>query len=908
MKNKLRECIYFLSLVAFSLFVSLGTSWAAEPQIAAGQTHTVALKSNGTLWAWGYNANGQLGDGTTFERDTPVQVSGGGNNWVAVSAGRLHTVALKSNGTLWVWGYNAYGQLGDNSNTDRHTPVEVFGGGNTWVAIAAGADHTVALKSDGTLWTWGYNFFGQLGDNSTTNRNTPVQVFGGGNTWVAIAGGGNHTVALKSDGTLWAWGINDRGQLGDGTNTLRNTPVQVFGGGNTWVAIAARFNHTVALKSDGTLWTWGSNFYGQLGDATNTDRNAPVQTSGGGNIWVAIAAGDNHTVALKSDGTLWTWGYNFYGQLGDSSNTNRNTPVEVSGGETTWVAIAAGYVHTVAMKSDGTFLAWGYNQNGQLGDGTNIHRNTPVQVFGAGNTWVAIAAGYAHTVALKSDGTLWVWGRNDFGQLGDGTNTQRNTPVQVSGGGNTWVAIAAGWYHTVALKSDGSLWAWGYNANGQLGDGTNTDSNTPVQVFAKNTQWVAIAAGGNHTVALKSGGSLWAWGRNDFGQLGDGTFTDSNMPVQVSGGGNTWVAIAAGWYHTVALKSDGTLWAWGYNGAGQLGDGTTFQKNTPVQVFGGGSTWVAIATGGLHTVALKSNGTLWAWGYNDLGQLGDSSNTSRNTPVQVFGGGSTWVTVAAGSVHTVALKSDGTLWAWGANYDGQIGDGTNNQRSVPIPVSPGGNAFVAIAVAAGASHTVALKSDGTLWAWGDNGDGQLGDGTFTSKNLPIRIGPRWIVDFDGDGSSDLAGLTSNGLIFYTTNRSTWTQIPGALNQLVVGDFNGDDLSDLAGLTSNGLIFYTTNRSTWTQIPGVLNQLVVGDFDGDGTSDLAGLTSNGLIFYTTDRSTWAQIPGVLDQLVVGDFDGDGSSDLAGLTSNGLIFYTTNRSTWTQIPGVLEQLVE
>ncbi len=175
----------------------------------------------------------------------------------------------------------------------------------------------------------------------------------------------------------------------------------------------------------------------------------------------------------------------------------------------------------------------------------------------------------------------------------------------------------------------------------------------------------------------------------------------------------------------------------------------------------------------------------------------------------------------------------------------------------------------------------------------------------TWRQIPGRLDQLVVGDFDGDGLSDLAGLTSDGLIFYTTDRSTWTQIPGVLEQLFVGDFNGDGISDLAGLTSNGLIFYTTNRSTWTQIPGVLEQLVVGDFNNDGRSDLAGLTANGLIFYTTNLSTWTQIPGVLDQLVVGDFNNDGRSDLAGLTANGLIFYTTNLSTWTQIPGVLDK---
>ena len=298
----------------------------------------------------------------------------------------------------------------------------------------------------------------------------------GGTTTMQTATGNAHTLVLESDGSLFAWGWNNYGQLGDGTNTDRWTPVQI-GTDNNWVSIAAGYLHTAAIKSDGTLWAWGGNYYGQLGDGTNTDRWIPVQI-GTDNNWVSIAAGGYHTIALKSDGTLWAWGWNNFGQLGNGTHTDRWAPKQI-GADTRWVFISAGVSHTVALKSDGTLWAWGNNAVGQLGDGTNTERWTPVQI-GTDNNWVSIAAGYAHTIALKSDGTLWAWGLNNYGQLGDGTNTDRWTPVQI--GIDNWVSIDAGDYYTVTLKSDGTLWAWGLNNYGQLGDGTNADSNVQLNV------------------------------------------------------------------------------------------------------------------------------------------------------------------------------------------------------------------------------------------------------------------------------------------------------------------------------------------------------------------------------------------------------------------------------------------
>ena len=242
----------------------------------------------------------------------------------------------------------------------------------------------------------------------------------------------------------------------------------------------------------------------------------------------AISAGVLHTIALKTDGSLWAWGYNGVGELGDGTNVDRNTPVRI-GSETNWSAISAGEFRTIALKTDGSIWAWGSNYNGELGNGTNSVRNTPAQI-GSETNWSAISAGLYHTIALKTDGSLWAWGRNYEGQLGDGTDTDRNTPVRI-GSETNWSAISAGYEHTTALKTDGSLWAWGSNTFGQLGDGTDTDRNTPVRIGSE-TNWSAISAGEFRTIALKTDGSLWAWGRNYEGQLGDGTYPYSTDPVQ----------------------------------------------------------------------------------------------------------------------------------------------------------------------------------------------------------------------------------------------------------------------------------------------------------------------------------------------------------------------------------------
>jgi alpha-tubulin suppressor-like RCC1 family protein len=304
-----------------------------------------------TLWTWGINNSGQLGVNNTTTKSTPVTTLLGGTNWKSIACGNGHTVALKTDGSLWTWGRNNFGQLGVNNINGRTTPVTTLLGGNNWKSIACGGFHTIALKTDGSLWTWGYNAYGQLGVNNTTSRSTPVTTLLGGNNWKSIAGGFYHTIALKTDGSLWTWGRNSYGQLGVNNTTSRSTPVTTLLGGNNWKSIAGGDFHIIALKTDGSLWTWGNNFSGQLGVNNTTDRSTPVTTLLGGNNWKSIACGGYHTVALKTDGSLWTWGNNSSGQLGVNNTTSRSTPVTTLLGGNNWKSIAGGFYHTVALTA-----------------------------------------------------------------------------------------------------------------------------------------------------------------------------------------------------------------------------------------------------------------------------------------------------------------------------------------------------------------------------------------------------------------------------------------------------------------------------------------------------------------------------------------------------------------------------
>jgi alpha-tubulin suppressor-like RCC1 family protein len=339
---------------------------------------------------------------------------------------------------LYGWGYNANNELGLGDTANRLSPTQV-GPLTDWKSISAGVAHILAIKYDGSLWTWGNdNPYGQSGLNSPGQRSLPTQV-GALTNWSSISAGNNHTAAIKTDGTLWAWGLNYQGQLGlgdAGNYTDRSSPVQV-GSGTTWASVSGGYLHTAAIKTDGSLWTWGYNPYGQLGKNDLVSRSSPVQVGALTN-WSSVSAGYNFVLAIKTDGTLWSWGYNIYGRLGLNDIVDRSSPVQVGSG-TTWSKVSVGFYHTAAIKTDGTLWAWGLNTSGQLGQNDLVSRSSPVQV-GALTNWSSVSGGSYLVTAIKTDGTLWTWGLNSYGQLGQNDLVSRSSPTQV-GLSTSWTTL-----------------------------------------------------------------------------------------------------------------------------------------------------------------------------------------------------------------------------------------------------------------------------------------------------------------------------------------------------------------------------------------------------------------------------------------------------------------------------------
>ena len=346
-----------------------------------------------------------------------------------------------------------------------------------------------------------------------------------------------------------------------------------------------------------------------------------------------------------------------------------------------------------------------------------------------------ISTGNTHCLGINSEGKLWSWGYNSYGQLGDGTTTRRNNPVQIVED-TQFIQISAGNAHSLAIDKNGKLWSWGDNRAGQLGDGTKNNKLIPT-IINTEVSFTHISTGDGFSMAIDYSGNIWSWGKNYSGQLGNGTHEEKLEPVQITTG-RKFTQISAGGSHSLAIDSEGNLWTWGYNRYGQLGDGTKVDKAGPIEIKKG-TKFVQIAAGGLHSLALDSEGNLWSWGKNEYGQLGNNSPNEEGEE-NPFNISQIWsnkfIQISAGDSHSIAIDVEGKLWTWGYNYYGQLGNGTKRNSARPINIK---NGTIFTGVFAGDYHNIAKDNDGNLWSWGRNDDGQLGDGTTTTRLTPIQI-------------------------------------------------------------------------------------------------------------------------------------------------------------------------
>ncbi len=347
---------------------------------------------------------------------------------------------------------------------------------------------------------------------------------------------------------------------------------------------------------------------------------------------------------------------------GDGTGLNRSSPVSVVGGFTDWVQIASGSGTSYGIRSNGTMYSWGSNTSGELGDGTTTVRSSPVSVVGAIGNWIRVSAGDSHVLAIRTNGTAWAWGSNgtNRGMLGDNTVSNRSSPVSVVGGFTNWIKVAAGGDHSLGLRANGTLYSWGLNTSGQLGDGTTSNRSSPVLVTGSITDWIDIQkTQSSHSLAIRANGTAYAWGNNSAGQLGVGNVTNRSSPTLVVGGFGNWVQLSGGTDHTLGLRSNGIAYAWGSGSGGRLGTNNTSNYSSPVSVVGGFTDWVQVSAAGFHSVGLRANGTAYTWGSNNLGRLGIGSTTPGSvlSPVLIVGGYTDWLKIAAGDSNVLGLRT-----------------------------------------------------------------------------------------------------------------------------------------------------------------------------------------------------------------------------------------------------------
>lgn len=712
---------FFGLIVVIWIATSLNVA-QAQSRIFGGDYNCFLLCKSGDVVAYGYNGTGELGTNNTSNATFPVKVSGL-TNVKSIACGSYFSLFLKSNGTIQACGTNSVGQLG-NGTTTNSTALVTVSGISTATAVAAGLGSSYALLADSSVVAWGSNFYGQLGDGTNTMRTSPVSVLGLPKI-VAISAGAYHALFLGANGAVYSVGYNAMGQLGNGSTTNSNTVVRITALDSNNTKISGGSYHSIVLKTTGNIYTFGYNGYGQLGDATFTNRTSPTYISSVSNVMDICASPFYHTLILLSNGTVLSTGYNGYGQLGDGTTTNRSSFVTVSGlaGVT---YIDAGINYSMFQVNDSTFYSCGENAYGQLGDGTTTQRNTVVERFHYCRDYRSVIK-FTRKLSITNGNSGLIcqnnyinfFGTNAYGAQGFG-NSNTNALAKIYSL-KTALQVRTHNYNTFFLGSDSFVYGAGYNANGNLGNGTIVNSDTFVRLTAlgKARQ---IAINEYSAAAITQNGELKTWGYNAFGQLGDGTTINKSSPISITLPDQV-ANVVFGEFHLVILLKNGMVYTAGYNGYGQLGDGTTTSRYTPVFIRSLGQDNIGIAAGNNHTLVLKSDGTVRAFGFNSHGQLGDGTTTNRVTPV-TCSSLSGIIAISANGRHSMALHNTNGVYTFGNNTNGQLGDGTTTSRNTAVLMNKSAGAKE---IYAGLGNCSFQLGDTSFWSSGRKSDHQFGD-------------------------------------------------------------------------------------------------------------------------------------------------------------------------------------
>lgn len=693
--------------------------------ISTGGFHTCVLLKNQTIKCWGDNYYGQLGNGTNRGSVIPVEVRGI-DSAVSISAGEYHTCAVLDNHKIKCWGKNDDGQLGNGTSNASNVPTEVVGIDSA-VSVSTNSgysgSHTCALLLDKSIWCWGWNGKGQLGNEMSKISYYPIKV-----TTIkkakSVSVGGEFTCAILEDKTVWCWGLNSEGQLGDGSTSNSSVPVRVRNI-NLAKSISTGYSHSCVLLEDDSVECWGNNYFGQLGNNYFGNSNIPVRATLFSKA-KSVSAGTYHTCAVLLNGNVVCNGNNSYGQLGNGyayyiSSVHKVNVLNIKDA----ITVSCGLYHTCALLKDSTVRCWGKSGEGQLGNGAFANMsNIPLKVVGIDNA-IGIAVGSkhyqsfgTHILALLKDQTIKSWGYNGDNQLGTNEYFEDSAIPKAVRGINSAINVSAGFLHSYALLSDYTIKCWGSNWYGQCGENYEYISFIPNQVM-EDTKVIAISAGGFHTCALMGDSTIRCWGHNQYGQIGDGTNYDSRFPSKVDGI-NSAISVSSGGYQSCAILSDHTVRCWG----------AIVKSNTPKEIQGI-NTAISLSVGIREACAVLSDQTVWCWGDDETNII----------PTKIEGINSA-VSVAVGAEHKCVLLSDHTIKCWGSNLFGQIGDGTNNSTNIPVRVIGIDNALY-LSVGGGQfgnyDISCAVLSDNTVRCWGSNDSGELGAGYFGNLRTPVPV-------------------------------------------------------------------------------------------------------------------------------------------------------------------------